>query len=147
MCGTRSAAAAAALSLALSACGGGYTTPTDPSGQPTIPADAVTITIVGVAGVQSFSPNPATVPAGRTIVWHNVDTITHRVVLDNGQLDTGNIAPGGYSGPTTLVAPLGYHCSIHPVMVGRLAAVTPTAGDNADTGSDGKGTGDGGSTY
>ena len=113
-----------------------------------MPADAVTISIVGVAGAMSFSPNPATLPAGRTVVWHNVDTITHRVVLDNGQLDTGNIAPGGYSAPTTLGAPLGYHCSIHPVMVGTLESAAHTGGDNIDTGGDGKGTGDGSSgTY
>jgi plastocyanin len=140
------AAVVAALGISLSACGStsGYSTPTDPSGQPTVPSDAITINIVGVAGDQSFSPNPATVPAGRMVVWHNLDTITHRVVLDNGQLDTGNIAPGAFTAPMSLAAPLGYHCSIHPVMVGRVVSTT-TNDDN--TVSDGKGTGDGGSTY
>ena len=34
-----------------------------------------------------FSPNPATLPAGQMVVWHNVDSVTHRVVLNNGSLD------------------------------------------------------------
>jgi plastocyanin len=85
------------------------------------PADAVTIDVVGMNGAQSFSPNPATAHAGQTVVWHNVDTVTHRVVLDDGELDSGNIAPGAFSAPMPLVAPGPYHCSIHPPMVGRIA--------------------------
>src|SRR4051794_3592499 len=66
------------------------------------------------------TPNPATLPAGKTVVWHNVDTTIHRVVLNNGQLDTGNLSPGAFSAPMTLGAPGPYHCSIHPDMVGTL---------------------------
>lgn len=144
MRGTFCAATTAALTLALSACGG-YTTPTNPTSEPTVAADAVMIDIIGIAGDQSFSPNPAIIPAGRTVVWHNADRTTHRVVLNDGQIDTGNIAPGGFSAPMTLTAS-GYHCSIHPEMVGRVETAT-TSGGNIDTGSDGKGTGDGGSAY
>jgi plastocyanin len=54
------------------------------------------------------------------VVWHNVDTVTHRVVFNDGELDTGNIAPGGFSVATSLVAPGLYHCSIHPSMVGTI---------------------------
>jgi plastocyanin len=84
------------------------------------PDGAVVINVVGINGVQSFSPNPGTVPADRTVVWHNVDTITHRVVFDDGEVDTGNIAPGAFSAPKTLVGPGPYHCSIHPPMVGSI---------------------------
>ena len=49
-----------------------------------------------------------------------VDTVTHHVVLNDGTLDTGNIAPGAFSGPMTLMAVGRYHCSIHPSMVGSL---------------------------
>ena len=84
------------------------------------PAGAITINVVRENGNQSFSPNPATVPTGQTVVWHNVDTTTHRVVLDDGKLDLGNLGPGAFSEPMTLGAPTPYHCSIHPDMVGSL---------------------------
>jgi plastocyanin len=52
------------------------------------------------------------------VIWHNVDTVTHRVVFNDGEVDTGNIAPGAFSAEMGLVAPGPYHCSIHPPMVG-----------------------------
>jgi aldose sugar dehydrogenase len=116
------AAALAAVTLGIAACGGdsyGNSSPTSP-GSTAPPDGAITINVVGINGNQSFSPNPATVPAGQTVVWHNIDTTTHRVVLNDGKLDTGNLAPGAFSQPMTLVAPGPYHCSIHPEMVGTL---------------------------
>ncbi len=53
--------------------------PTTPS--PTIPG-VVTINVVAVNGAQSFSPNPATLPVGQMVVWHNVDGITHHVRVE-----------------------------------------------------------------
>jgi len=116
------AAGLAALTLGATACGGGYgnPSPTGPSDGPTPPADAITINVVTINGAQSFSPNPSTVPAGKMVAWHNVDSTTHRVVLNDGKLDTGNIAPGASSQPMTLVAPGAYHCTIHPEMVGTI---------------------------
>jgi plastocyanin len=90
----------------------------------------VTINVVGINGAQSFSPNPATLPAGQMVVWHNIDSITHRVVLTDGSLDTGNLDAGASSQPMAInVAPAGdpYHCSIHPVMVGNIVAATAGA--------------------
>jgi plastocyanin len=103
---------------------GGYSTPspTAPSGQAAPPAGATVIDVIRENGAQSYSPNPATVPAGQMVVWHNVDTVTHRVVLNDGTLDTGNIAPGAFSAPMTLRAAGGYHCSIHPSMVGTIVS-------------------------
>jgi plastocyanin len=113
------AAVLAATVLGVSACSGyGTSSPAGPTPGPAPPTDAVVINVVGVNGALSFSPNPATVPAGRAVVWHNVDTITHRVVFADGEVDTGNIAPGASSAATSLVAPGPYHCSIHPAMVG-----------------------------
>ena len=83
----------------------------------------MTINVVGVNGAQSFSPNPATLPAGQMVVWRNIDSITHRVVLDNGSLDTGNLAPGASSQPMSINAGP-YHCSIHPSMVGTIQPAT-----------------------
>ena len=117
-----SAAALAALLPGVSACSSyGNSSPTGPNMATAPPDGAVVINVVGINGVQSFSPNPGTVPADRTVVWHNVDTITHRVVFDDGEVDTGNIAPGAFSAPKTLVGPGPYHCSIHPPMVGSIA--------------------------
>ena len=52
--------------------------------------------LVANDGAQSFSPNPATVAAGQTVVWHNVDRIPHHVVFDDGELDTGDLAAGAF---------------------------------------------------
>jgi len=118
------AAGLATLTLGVAACGGdgyGSSSPSAPSNTPA-PAGAITINVVRENGNQSFSPNPATVPAGQTVIWHNIDTTTHRVVLNDGTLDTGNLAPGAFSQPMTLGADGAYHCSIHPDMVGSLVA-------------------------
>jgi plastocyanin len=81
----------------------------------------VTIDVVAINGAQSFSPNPATLPAGQMVVWHNVNNTTHRVVLNDGSVDTGNLAPGASSQPMAIGAAGGqYHCSIHPEMIGSL---------------------------
>jgi len=108
--------------LGAAACSNDYgnSSTNGPSNTPAPPAGAITINIVADNGAQSFSPNPATVSAGQVVVWHNVDRDTHRVVLNAGQLDTGNLAPGAFSQPMTLGTPGGYHCSIHPGMVGTL---------------------------
>ena len=109
--------------LALWACGGtSSSSPTSPTGTAAPPAGATIIDVVRENGAQSFSPNPATVPAGQMVVWHNVDTVTHRVVLNDGTLDTGNIAPGAFSAPMILRAVGPYHCSIHPSMVGTIVS-------------------------
>jgi plastocyanin len=112
------------LAMVAVGCGSNYgtSTPTSPSDSPAPPAGATVINVVGINGAQSFSPNPSTVPVGQPVVWHNVDTVTHRVVLNDGRLDTGNLAPGAFSQSMTLAAPGTYHCSIHPEMVGTIVA-------------------------
>jgi plastocyanin len=115
-------AAALLAAVGAVACGGYGDSPSAP-GLETPPAGAIVIDVVAINGSQSFSPNPATVPAGLTVAWHNIDTTTHRVVLNDGKLDTGNIAPGRFSAPMTLAAPGPYHCSIHPEMIGTVTTV------------------------
>src|SRR5437868_11509256 len=113
-----------ALGLTASGCGGSSYS-NGSSGNPLNPTAGspgiVTINVVAINGAQSFSPNPATLPAGQMIVWHNVDTVTHRVVLNDRSVDTGDVAPGASSQPMAIGAAGGpYHCSIHPVMVGSI---------------------------
>ena len=84
----------------------------------------MTIDVISENGAQSFSPNPATLPAGQMVVWHNIDSVTHRVVLNNGSLDTGDLRPGASSQAMSINAGGGaYHCSIHPSMVGTIQPV------------------------
>jgi plastocyanin len=114
--------AVAGLGLSLSGCSSsGYGSPTAATpATSSIPSNAVVINVVAINGAQSFSPNPSSVPNGQLVVWHNVDSITHRVVLNDGELDTGNISAGSFSSPMALVSPGPYHCTIHPEMVGTL---------------------------
>lgn len=119
-------AVVASLSLALvAACGGGYSAPTAPVPPPAGgggPAADVTVTIVGMNGNQSFAPEPVTVKVGQTVAWHNADSITHTATGNAGEFNTGNIAPGSTSGAITMstAGNFGYHCSIHPDMVGTI---------------------------
>jgi plastocyanin len=121
------------IGLGMWGCGGnGYSSG---SGNPTSAtpppsgSGVVTINVVAVNGAQSFSPNPATLPSGQTVVWHNVDNITHHVVLNDRSVDTGDLAPGASSQPMTVGGTSGgqYHCSIHPVMIGSINQDTRAA--------------------
>ena len=80
---------------------------------------------LGNNGAQSFSPNPASVNQGASVIWHNSDSTTHHIVLDDGSLDTGDIAPGASSPAKSLNVSGGqYHCTIHPTMVGSINVMT-----------------------
>jgi plastocyanin len=114
------AALAAASLIGMTGCGGGYGGPSPGSvnGQTNAPAGAVVIDILGENGAQSFSPNPASIPAGQMVAWHNRDSITHHVFLNDGAVDTGDIGAGKFSAAMVLTNPGPYHCTIHPTMVG-----------------------------
>ena len=116
-----------AFTLIAASCGSS-SSPTSPSPTPGgggggggVTAD-VTITINGMNGNQSFSPDPSTAKVGQTVAWRNADSITHNPSADGGAFNTGNIAPGATSNPITMTAAgsFGYHCQIHPSMVGTL---------------------------
>jgi plastocyanin len=103
--------------------GGSSTPPTTPSTGGT--SNVTTITISGNKGDQSFTPNPAMCATGQTVVWKNADTSTHRIVIADLGIDTGNIAPGASSQPVSLAnVSKNYHCSLHPSMVGSLNNAT-----------------------
>ncbi|HVZ23687.1 MAG TPA: hypothetical protein VG871_21585 [Vicinamibacterales bacterium] len=113
-----------ATTLACASCGsGGYgssSNPSSPSSTPTTPSNAITINVVSRNGTQSFSPNPAAA-GGQMVVFKNTDSIVHRVVLNDGSVDTGDIAPGATS--AAVLMPAGgtnYHCALHPDMIGAV---------------------------
>ena len=114
-----------AAALCVATCGSSNSsTPTSPS---TAAATPVTITINGQKGAQSFSPNPAP-DGGQMVVFRNSDSTVHHIVLNDGSVDTGNIAPDATS--TAVMMPAGgtnYHCTIHPTMVGAVNASGGTA--------------------
>lgn len=121
-----------AASALLPACGGGggsASTPTSPTPSTggTGSSTTVTVNIVGVKGKLSFSPNPADVGAGQLVVFHNTDVVTHHIMLDDGSLQTAEIAPGATSAALPVgAANMAYHCTIHPSMVGSFnGAATP----------------------
>jgi plastocyanin len=98
---------------------GGSSNTTAPS-----PASVPTITIIGQNGTQAFTPNPAAF-GGQQVVFKNNDMVTHHVVLNDGSIDTGDIAPGATSRAVTMPsAGTNYHCSIHLGMIGGVAAVS-----------------------
>lgn len=113
------AVAMVAFGLGVSGCSGnGYSSGSPGSPSPT--GNVVTINVVGINGTLSFSPNPATLPAGQMVAWHNVDNTTHRVVLNDRSVDTGDLNPGAFSSAQAIGTVGAYHCSIHPEMVGSL---------------------------
>jgi plastocyanin len=103
--------------------GGGGSTPTSPSatgGGGGGASSTVTITITGQGGKLAFNPNPATVSPGQLVVFKNDDRVTHHVILDDGTIQTPDIAPGATSAPVAMgtSGSKTYHCTIHPGMVG-----------------------------
>ncbi len=120
----RSSITSVALGLALALCAMAAVPGCGKNSNPTSPpvtAD-ITIEIVGNSGATSFSPNPRAVTVGQTVSWHNALGTTHTATADGGGFDTGNIAGGATSAPITMTTAgtFGYHCGIHPSMVGTL---------------------------
>jgi plastocyanin len=95
-----------------------------PAGPPGALPDVV-ITITGMNGALSFSPNPASARVGQKIIWRNPGALAHTATANGGAFDTGIVAAGAQS---AAVAPgagtFPYHCTLHPSMTGTLT-VTP----------------------
>jgi plastocyanin len=97
-----------------------------------------TVTIADFA----FSPNAITVQAGSTVTWVNNDSVPHTATGDNGEFDTGSIAPGGSATITFDTAgTFAYHCTIHPNMT---ASITVHAASTDNTGNTGNNSGQSG---
>ena len=112
-----SRAALSCLVASAVSCGGSSSS----TGAPTdTGANAFVITITSQNGAQSFAPNPAAA-GGQLVVFRNADSVAHRVLLNDGSIDTGILAPGATSAPMRMPATgTNYHCSLHPGMVGAV---------------------------
>src|SRR5579864_8893479 len=117
------------LGLAAFGCSGGSSgssSTTAPSAAPAAAA-TMTITIVGQNGTQAFTPNPSAF-GGQQVVFKNSDSVTHHIVLNDGSVDTGDIAPGATSRAVTMPgAGTNYHCTIHLGMIGAVDATASNA--------------------
>jgi len=106
---------------------GGSSTPNSPTPSSTTPTTVTILSSNGLAnlGANSFSPNPVPASQGSMLMFHNSDSVTHHIVLDDGSLDVGNLNPGQSSATLMLTTSGGqYHCIIHPSMVGSINVPT-----------------------
>jgi plastocyanin len=143
---TPGAMMALAGALALWGCGGGgdsaVATPTSPTPPVAAPAPApapvastVTVAIVASSGNAAFDPNPVRANTGDTVMFRNNDTVLHRLVMDDGSADLGDVAPGAVSRGVTLrsASATNFHCTLHSSMVGSIngasAPVPPPCND------------------
>ena len=112
-------ALAMAGAVIAASCGGGPgTNPSPPPSGGGGGTANITITITGQGGKLAFTPNPATVAAGQLVVFKNNDVVAHHVMLDDGSIQTPDIAPGATSAAVAIGTNKSYHCTIHPGMVG-----------------------------
>jgi plastocyanin len=132
-----------ALSLGLSACGGGddeTTTETaspgqgaagseEPGGSETgasEPAPSGEAARSGKVEIIEFTyqPDPVVVQAGGKVIWQNRDTAPHTATADDGSFDTGTLEQNklkseSFKEPGTFT----YFCEIHPTMKGTVEVV------------------------
>ncbi len=127
--------ALALFALSAWGCGSGgssygtSSSPSTPSSPTPAPAsNTLTVSIMGQKNDQSFNPNPIPLAQGGVVVWQNNDNTVHRIVMNDGSFDSGNIAPGAASTAMHLSTSGGsYHCAIHPTtMFGSINVATDT---------------------
>ena len=120
---TLRAIAILAVAVATSSCGGGSSASTSPA-SPSTPS-SVTVSILAVNGNKSYTPNPVQT-GGQALDFKNNDSTTHHVVMDDGSIDFGLLAPGASTAAKTIASGGNFHCAIHPSMVGSInGAVAP----------------------
>jgi plastocyanin len=72
-----------------------------------------------------FLPQDIRVSAGDTVTWTNNDRVIHNVVADNGEFDSGDLAPGEtFTFTFEEAGAISYSCTIHPGMIGSVTVVT-----------------------
>ena len=73
---------------------------------------------------EAFIPSEIIVPINTIVTWANNDYMEHTITTDNDDdrlVDSGPISPGDtFENAFDSVGKFGYHCSIHPWMMGRV---------------------------
>lgn len=93
---------------------------TTPSSTPPAVPTATTVTV----SIKNFSFNPSslTIKTGTKVTWINNDSAPHTVTSDSGiALNSATLSPGqSYSHTFTNIGTENYHCTIHPMMKGKI---------------------------
>lgn len=137
------AAALVALSLGLTACGGGGSDSTSSEAETAPPAseestgeatestesepapsgEAAKSEKVDIVEF-TYQPDPVVVQVGGKVIWQNQDTAPHTATADDGSFDTGVIEKGKIGSETFKeVGTFTYFCEIHPTMHGTVEVV------------------------
>ncbi|MGD0477691.1 MAG: cupredoxin domain-containing protein [Nitrososphaerales archaeon] len=77
----------------------------------------------------AFHPDMITVVIGvnNTVTWTNDDSTSHTVTSDSSLFGSGSLAPHAtYTHTFDQAGTYGYHCSIHPTMMGTVHVVSQT---------------------
>ena len=93
-----------------------------------VPEGSILVTINGISGDNSYSPNPITINSGETITWYNADTISHTATsgsdsdLDEGQLFDSDaiLSKQAFTLKFDNKGTFDYYCVYHPSMVGEI---------------------------
>lgn len=107
--------------------GGGYSSGGTSPAAPSASGGASVVVAIGSGlNTTAFKPNPVPASVGQTVAFQNNDSVTHRIVLDNGSVDLGDLPPGATSRTFTVSAGNGnFHCTLHPTMVGAINGPLP----------------------
>ena len=81
----------------------------------------ITLGAADEGNFEPFAPRAINVMPGSMVSWTNEDMTPHTVTADNILFDAGPISPGDtFENVFDTPGELGYHCSIHPWMTGRV---------------------------
>lgn len=81
----------------------------------------ITLGAADEGNFEPFAPRAINVMPGSIVSWTNDDMTPHTVTADNNLFDAGPISPGDtFENVFDTSGELGYHCSIHPWMTGRV---------------------------
>ena len=81
----------------------------------------ITLGAADEGNFEPFAPRAINVMPGSIVSWTNDDMTPHTVTADNNLFDAGPISPGDtFENVFDTPGELGYHCSIHPWMTGRV---------------------------
>jgi plastocyanin len=94
-----------------------------------IPKDSILVTINGINGGNSYSPNPIKIKSGETITWYNADTVSHTVTSgsdsdpNEGELFDSDaiLSKQPYSLKFDDKGTFDYYCIYHPTMGGQIS--------------------------
>lgn len=87
------------------------------------PATTITVKIiVNKKGVFTFKPKTLNITVGTTVKWINKTTVQHTATSNDGTtFNSGFINPGAsFKFTFTKTGSFGYHCNIHPFMMGTI---------------------------